>query len=509
VEILKAVDKVGVVEAARRHGVPQTTVSNWLHRDAAKVRKETAALETAEREGAATVGRRKRRGATTTAAKETAVLQATATSKAATSVSKKAVAAPKVGAVKQAAKAAAVAEPRATRARAAPKVAMAASNEGAPKAVASKVAGKAAAVTEPTVTEGAGAATAPPGRARKRVARSYTPSQKAEALEHAAAHGVSAASDKFGISRFSLYDWQRKLAKAAVGEGPSPTSGPEPKTIEEQRDREILGEWRKHPGLGPSQIRNQLRRRGVKVSVTTARRVMEDAGYRPPKVKREPHDERFEAVRPNHMWHLDFVHRNINRASTFTLILIDDCARFVTGHGVDDAERAEMVIGTFEDAITRHGKPDLVMHDRGSAFWSWRGISRFTSLLTELGIDQVVAEKKEHNGKVEAFNANLHKELFDRYRFYDLAEMKRRLAAHLHWYNHARTHHALGGLLVPADRYYGRVEEVLARIEAGGQRDGDDLDLRERCLELFKVVSKNGTPEVWLLGQRLTIPVLP
>jgi putative transposase len=342
---------------------------------------------------------------------------------------------------------------------------------------------------------------------RKPVARSYTPSEKAEAIEEASTNGVTAASDTLGMSRFSIYDWRRKLDKANAGEGPSPTSGPAPQEIEEQRDREILGKWRKHPGLGPSQIRNQLRRRGVKVSVTTARRVMEDAGYRPPKVKRERHDERFEAVRPNHMWHLDFVHRHIHKASTFTLILIDDCARFVTGHGVDDAERAEMVIGTFEDAVARHGKPESVMHDRGSAFWSWRGISRFTSLLTELGIDQVVAEKKEHNGKVEVFNANLHKELFDRHRFYDLAEMKRRLAAHLHWYNHARTHHALGGLLVPSDRFYGRAEEVLARIEAGGQRDGDDLELRDRCLELFKVVSKNGTPEVWLLGQRLTVPM--
>jgi transposase InsO family protein len=136
-----------------------------------------------------------------------------------------------------------------------------------------------------------------------------------------------------------------------------------------------------------------------------------------------------------------------------------------------------MVIGTFEDAVPRHGKPERVMHDRGAAFWSWRGISRFTLLLTELGIDQVVAKKKEHNGKIEVFNANLHKELFDRHRFCDLAEMKRRLAAHLHWYNHARTHHALGGLLVPADRYYGRTDDVLARIEAGGQRDGDELEL--------------------------------
>jgi putative transposase len=335
-------------------------------------------------------------------------------------------------------------------------------------------------------------------------ARRYTPSQKAEIVEHAAAHGVTEASEKFGVSRFSIYEWLRKVGKAAKGEGPSPTSGPAPVDVEAQRDREILAEWRKHPGLGPSQIKNQLRRAGVKASVHTVRRVMEEAGYRPPKVKREPHDQRFEAVRPNHLWHLDFVHRHVNRSSTYTLILIDDCSRFVVGHGVDDAERADMVIGAFQEAVDRHGRPEQVMHDKGSAFWSWRGISRFTELLTEMGIDQVVAEHKEWNGKVEVFNGNLHKELFDVHRFYDLAEMKRRLAAHLSWYNHGRTHHALGGLLVPADRYYGRVEDVLARIEAGAGRDPADLlELRDRCLELFKVVSRGGVPEVWLLGQRL------
>jgi putative transposase len=340
---------------------------------------------------------------------------------------------------------------------------------------------------------------------RSRVARLYTPSQKAEVLEYAAAHSVTEAAKHFEISRFSIYDWRGKVAKAAKGNGASPTSGPAPKDIEAQRDREVLDEWHKHPGLGPSQIRNQLRRGKIKVSVRTVRRVMEDAGYRPPKVTREPHDQRYEAVRPNHLWHLDFVHRHINRASVFTLILIDDYSRYVVGHGVDEgAERADMVIKTFESAVARHGRPERVMDDKGAAFWSWRGISRFTALLTEMGIDQVVAEKKEWNGKIEVFNANLHKELFDVQRFYDVAEMRRRLAAHLHWYNHARTHHALGGLLVPADRYYGRVDEVLARIEAGAGRDAQDLlDLRDRCLELFKVTSRGGVPEVWLLGQRL------
>lgn len=340
-----------------------------------------------------------------------------------------------------------------------------------------------------------------------RVAKTYTPSQKAVVLEDAAKDGVTTASKKHSISRFSIYDWQRRVKRAAAGEGPSPTSGPAPKDIEEQRDAEILGEWKTHPGLGPSQIVNQLRRKGIKVSVHTARRVMQDAGYRPPKVERQKHDRRYEAVRPNHLWHLDFVQRYIGKVSTFTLIVIDDCSRYVVGHGVDDAERADMVVSTFEEATAKHGRPERVMHDKGSAFWSWRGISRFTGLLTEMGIDVVVAEHKEWNGKVEVFNANLHKELFDAHRFYDVAEMRRRLDAHMHWYNHARTHHALGGLLVPADRYYGRVAEVLARIEAGAGRDiGDGIELRERCLELFKVISRGGVPEVWLLGQKLLGP---
>jgi transposase InsO family protein len=351
--------------------------------------------------------------------------------------------------------------------------------------------------------EGAAAeASRKPAASGKRVARRYTPSERAAALELASKVGVTQASKKLGISRYSLWDWKRRVDKAAQGQGDSPTAGESTEQVETQRDKEILDEWHRHPGLGPSQIRNQLRRKGVKVAVQTVRRVMEDEGYRTPKVTRSRHDKTYEAVRPNHLWHLDFLHRHVNRSGTNTLILIDDYSRFVVGHGVDENERADMVIATFERAVERHGRPEQVMHDKGSAFWSWRGISRFTALLTELGVDQIPAKHKEWNGKVEVFN--LQKELFDVQRFYDVAEMKRRLEAHLSWYNQARTHHSLGGLLVPADRYYGRVEEVLARIEAGAGRDpGDLLDLRDRYLELFKVVSHGGVPEVWLLGQKL------
>jgi len=356
-------------------------------------------------------------------------------------------------------------------------VAESARKHGVPQSTLSNWRNRPMAKRRRTAAEVAPAPIPPASWSTKRVAKRYTPSQKAEIVEYAAKHSVLKASTHFGVSRFAIYDWQKRVAKAARGEGPSPTSGPSQSEIEEQRDREILGEWHKHRGLGPSQIKNQLARRSIKVSVATV--------------------------------HLDFVHRYIHRANTFTLILIDDHSRFVVGHGVDDRERSAMVIRTFEEAVARHGKPERVMSDGGSAFWSWRGISKFTTLLTEMEIEHEKATLKEHNGKVEVFNGNLHKELFDVHRFWDVTEMMRRLSTHLHWYNHARTHHALGGLLVPADRYYGRAEEVLARIESGALRDGDELSLGERCLDLFKVVSRGGVPEVWLLGQRLLAPTTP
>jgi len=339
-----------------------------------------------------------------------------------------------------------------------------------------------------------------PGHARR-----YSPAEITKVLEYAAQQGYAATTRELGPCRATIVRWERQVRLAGKGQGDDPTSGPDPSDIEAQRDREILEEWKRHPGLGPSQIKNQLRRKGVKTSVNTVRRVMEEAGYRPPKVKSSNHDRRYEAVRPNQLWHLDFVQRFINRAKTFTLILLDDYSRFVVGHGVSDAERADVAVTAFEEAVQRYGKPETIMTDRGSAFWSWRGIGRFTALLTELGIDQIAAPEKEHNGKVEIFNANIAKELFEQQHFYGLAEMRRHLKSHLHFYNHGRTHHSLGGVLVPADRFYGRSEEVMALVEAGAGREQglDTLDLRHRCLELFKVTSTDGRPAVFLMGQQI------
>jgi len=72
----------------------------------------------------------------------------------------------------------------------------------------------AAPVTPDVAAAAAASATEPAGS--RTLARRYTPSEKAQALEYAAAHGVSAASKALGISRFALYQCVDGHEKARI-----------------------------------------------------------------------------------------------------------------------------------------------------------------------------------------------------------------------------------------------------------------------------------------------------
>jgi len=74
----------------------------------------------------------------------------------------------------------------------------------------------------PTTTEAIGATTPARRAGGSRVAKLYTPSQKAKVIEYASAHGVTAASKEFEISRFSIYDWQRKVVSVRRSAGVKP-----------------------------------------------------------------------------------------------------------------------------------------------------------------------------------------------------------------------------------------------------------------------------------------------
>ncbi|MDZ7361994.1 MAG: DDE-type integrase/transposase/recombinase [candidate division KSB1 bacterium] len=194
-----------------------------------------------------------------------------------------------------------------------------------------------------------------------------------------------------------------------------------------ERDQLMLNTWKQHPLPGPSQIKNQLRRLGYKMSVNTVRNLMEEHGYVTSCIKRKEHTGSYEAVQPRQFYHLDFFHLHGYKQKQMLLFIEDDFSRFIAGWRLVETENADAVIEALEKAITRYGKPEAVMSDRGTAFYSWTGVTRFENLLVEYSIDYFVAREPQPNGKVEALNATVQHEFVRKIEFVDLADAARQV----------------------------------------------------------------------------------
>jgi transposase InsO family protein len=365
--------------------------------------------------------------------------------------------------------------------------------------------------TEPSKAPGNGKATSDSLESKGHPSRGkrYAPAQRREILDYAERHRVCEAAEKFGVTEATIYEWRRAMKRRASAAGEAQSNGGEPALGEvedrsEARDRKILAMWRQHPGYGPSQIRNQLRRAGFKVSVATVRHVMESHGYLPPKLKRKEHVGRYEAGRPRELYHLDFYHFHVHKQKQCVLFIEDDFSRYIAGWTMVSVEAGAPVLRCFEQCVQRYGRPEAVMSDRGSAFHSWKGISQFEALLEDYEVNFHLAKEAAVNGKVEALNASFEKECVREHEFMDLTDAARGIGRWVEHYNHQRTHHGLGGLLVPADRFYGMAEQTLRRIEQGlGASHAHLSNPDTRALELFRVLSRAGQPEVWLMGYKI------
>lgn len=305
--------------------------------------------------------------------------------------------------------------------------------------------------------------------------RRYSPVEKSAVLADAANGKTSEELfSKYGVCRETVTRWRRRqkglCGTHASGEASTPPEQARPSlgTLIDAADRhadchqgyhphwrEVLKLWRSRPGLGPAQIRNQLHRARIKITVATTRKILEENGYTPPKPSiKEVEINRYEAVRPLELVHMDFKHFYINRSKVYLLLLQDDFSRFLCGYRMTDSENIQAVIETFEQCVGRYGKMQSVMTDAGSAFYSWNGINRFQKLLSEeYAVDQIKAKSPRSNGKIENVNKQIEKEVLDVERYASLEEADAAISEWIRFFNFERTHMGLPEGMVPADRF--------------------------------------------------------
>lgn len=279
----------------------------------------------------------------------------------------------------------------------------------------------------------------------------------------------------------------------------------------------ILEYKRRHPSMGPAQIRAQLKRfKRWRLSIKAIARVLRAHGYEPVRPHGRPvgpQPVRFEAPHRNALWQADFCELRVASERQHLLVVFDDFSRFCVNYRLCDGPSAEAVIETMQEAIARHGKPEAVRTDRGGGFLS----KELGAYLEAELIDHVVgrAYHPEGGGKVESLVGTVKRELWEVEHFDDWDKATRRLERFVADYNERRAHMGIDGL-TPADRFFGRADRVLAHIDAVSRRrhgamamraeDGSPVEeLGEHALEVLRLVVVDGRMELRFCGSRVIL----
>jgi transposase InsO family protein len=344
--------------------------------------------------------------------------------------------------------------------------------------------------------------------------KQFDQEQKLKILENASKVGPKESADLAGIHYTTVYQWQNKL-EALGAEGFLAYKPPYPgrgiKKISAKKEEAILSTWKRDPGFGPGQVRNQLRRQGITVSIKTIRQIMEGNGYtsRRKKADKEQAEERFEARRPLELVQMDILEFFINKLKVYLLILLDDFSRFIFGFRLSTQSSIDEVIGLVQQAIDRYGKMEEILTDRGFVFYSWKGVNRFEKYLELEGIDHTHARAHHPQtlGKIEALNGHLRKELLEQEHFSGAEEARAAMAQWVFHYNYERTHQGLGGLFVPADRFHGLTDLVLSnvgkRVDLGNTHWYSFCGIERSIINL--VADSEGKVTLYLLGRPINM----
>jgi putative transposase len=209
------------------------------------------------------------------------------------------------------------------------------------------------------------------------------------------------------------------------------------------------------PFAGSRMLRGLLAAEGCKIGRRHVKTLMKRMGiealYRRPRTtKPEPGHKIYPYLlrgmaitRPNQVWAMDITYIPMARGFVYLAIVLDWFSRRVLSWRLSITMEAAFCVETLEDALARHGKPDIFNTDQGSQFTG----SAFTGVLANNGIaismdgkgawrDNVFVERLWRSVKYEEVYL----------RAYDsVSEARASIGRYLDFYNGRRPHSSLDG----------------------------------------------------------------
>jgi putative transposase len=263
---------------------------------------------------------------------------------------------------------------------------------------------------------------------------------------------VTRQAQLLGISRGSVYYLHRPVSEADLA-------------LMRRIDELHL----EHPFMGARMLRDQLHREGIKagrkhIGTLMQRMDITALAPQPGTSKRTPGHKIYpyllrnvSITRVNQVWALDTTYIPMARGFVYLTAVVDVFSRRVLAHKVAITLEACHAREIMEQALTRHGTPEIVNTDQGSQF----SAEEFTRVVLEGGCrlsmdgrgawrDNVFVERLWRSVKYE----RVYLKAYD-----SVSAARADIADYLAWYNTHRAHSSLDRL-TPAEAYFAGLPQL-------------------------------------------------
>ena len=251
-------------------------------------------------------------------------------------------------------------------------------------------------------------------------------------------HGLSVAKQAkvLGISRGSVYYLPRPVSPADLA-------------VMRRMDELHLD----FPFAGSRMLRDLLRQEGIAIGrrhlATLMKRMRIEALYRKPNTSKPAPGHKIypyllrgmTIARPNQVWCMDITYVPMARGFVYLAAVVDWFSRRVLSWRVSITMEAGFCVEALEEALARHGKPDIMNTDQGSQFTG----HDFTSVLLAAGIAISMDGKGSWRDNVfveRLWRSIKYEEVYLR-AYASVAEARTSIGKYLAFYNGRRPHSSL------------------------------------------------------------------
>src|SRR5215469_10941081 len=191
--------------------------------------------------------------------------------------------------------------------------------------------------------------------------------------------------------------------------------------------------------IGRRHVKTLMQRMGIEALYRRPRTTKPEPGH-----KIYPYLLRgLEITRPNQVWAMDITYIPMARGFVYLTVVLDWFSRRVLSWRVSITMEAAFCVEALEDALARHGKPEIFNTDQGSQFTG----AAFTGALTDRGITISMDGKGAWRDNVfveRLWRSVKYEEVY--LRAYDsVCEARSSIGRYLDFYNTKRPHQSLDG----------------------------------------------------------------